>query len=263
MKLLRWVGGKDNANHIPHLLPDTYNTYYEPFCGGASIFFKVMPIKAVLGDFNANLVNTYQMVKECPDIVHAYLRRMNQDESSYYEYRERYNAGIESDIERAAVFIYLNKTGHRGNFRVNKDGGFNVPYGHVSITKLPDIQTMNAASWVLNNAILRSGDYKETCKDIRPRDFIFLDPPYHGTYDQYTVNGFDDNSHIELRKWLGELEGVYWLQTNSDTEFLRDLYSGYYIDGVNILQQIDDKQRYKREIIITNYRTKMTTDYKK
>ena len=130
---LRWIGGKARLVHLLRQcvppLPDD-STYYEPFVGAASLFFSLRPKKAVLGDLNEELVDCYNWVKKDPSIVWEHLKSwLNvRGPESYYQARKNFNKA-QSSYERAALFIYLNKTCYNGGWRVNRNGQFNVPYG--------------------------------------------------------------------------------------------------------------------------------------
>ena len=134
---LKWAGGKRQLiPEITKLLPgDIRNRpYYEPFIGGGGILFYLQPTKAVINDFNDELINTYRMIKECPDDLLAALSRHEQANSETYFYQVRSldrNLGLPalSDVDRAARIIYLNRTCFNGLYRVNNAGYFNMPYG--------------------------------------------------------------------------------------------------------------------------------------
>ena len=64
---LRWAGGKRwLIKQLDDFLPDTFNQYHEPFIGGGAIFFHLNPRQAFISDFNAELIETYNAIKNNP-----------------------------------------------------------------------------------------------------------------------------------------------------------------------------------------------------
>ncbi len=130
---LRWAGGKARLVHIlRRFVPEITDsaTYYEPFMGAGSLFLALRPSKAVLGDQNRPLVECVSRVAARPDLVWRALRPMTSlnNEKWYYRFRDEFNAAADSN-RKAALFIYLNRTCFNGIWRVNRKGGFNVPFG--------------------------------------------------------------------------------------------------------------------------------------
>jgi DNA adenine methylase len=65
--VLKWVGGKRQLlDEIMPLIPK-FSTYVEPFVGGGAVVFSKQPKKAVLNDFNSELINVYQCIKDNPE----------------------------------------------------------------------------------------------------------------------------------------------------------------------------------------------------
>ena len=65
--ILKWVGGKRQLlDTIVPLIPE-YTTYYEPFVGGGAVLFHLQPVKAVINDSNAELINIYKVIKSQPE----------------------------------------------------------------------------------------------------------------------------------------------------------------------------------------------------
>lgn len=131
---LRWAGGKARLlSFLERVLPPAFNesTYYEPFLGAGSLYFHLLPRKAVLSDNNKELIDCYKAVRHNPNLISRYLSEHSKKtcEAYYYKMRLRYN-GSDFSSYKAALFIYLNKTCFNGIWRVNKKGDFNVPYGY-------------------------------------------------------------------------------------------------------------------------------------
>ena len=138
---IKWVGGKRQLlKEISKRLPSKINTYYEPFVGGGALLFFLKPKKAIISDTNKELINTYKMVKNKYKQLREYLLLMEYGHSENFylsirtidrnkenDYRKLNMK--DSNLLKAARFIYLNKAGFNGLYRVNSQGHFNVPSG--------------------------------------------------------------------------------------------------------------------------------------
>src|ERR1700693_4959656 len=137
--LLRWAGSK--RQHVPFLRQcwerGTHTRYIEPFAGSAAVFFAVAPSRAVLGDINDDLIETYRTLRRKPYAVHHRLTRFATGEAAYYKAREMRPT---SAVAKAARFVYLNRFCFNGLYRTNREGRFNVPYGAPKNTNLPGIE---------------------------------------------------------------------------------------------------------------------------
>jgi DNA adenine methylase len=260
--VIKWAGGKTKL--LPELLarmPERFGRYYEPFAGGAAMFFRLAPGRAVLADSNADLIGMYRALAERVETVIARLVEHSEahGEARYLEVRDHWNRNaIDSIAERAAAFIYLNKTGFNGLWRVNRAGIYNVGYGkYASYT--PDVAGIRAAAAVLQRATLRSGDYRSSLVDAAPGDFAYIDGPYDGTYGAYTRDKFDAAAQAELACDVRALarRGVYVMVSNADTPRIRALYAGLRVDVVQAARAIncDGEGRGKVDevIVIAGY----------
>ena len=84
----KWTGGKRQLlPELTRLMPKKYGTYFEPFVGGGALFFEVQPTKAVINDFNTELVYAYKAMKNNPDELIALLHEhQHNNEKSGKEY---------------------------------------------------------------------------------------------------------------------------------------------------------------------------------
>ena len=203
--VVKWAGGKRQLlpNIITHI-PKKINTYIEPFIGGGAVLFETQPKKAVINDLNFELMNMYYVVANYTDELIEVLNKMkaNHSEEYFYEVRayDRLEHQVLDNIEMAARLIYLNKTCFNGLYRVNKKNQFNAPYGHYKSPSIFDEQNIrNMAEYLKNNDIsYYSRDYKDILKLAEPGDFVYLDPPYDGTWTNYTDEGFNKTHQEEL-----------------------------------------------------------------
>jgi DNA adenine methylase len=207
---VKWAGGKQAlaATLIP-FFPAEHGTYYEPFLGGGSVFFALAPRRSVLGDANAWLVETYAAVRDDWRAVAAELARLPNTREDFLRIRAD-DPSLLSGTERAARFVYLNKTCFRGLFRVNGEGRFNVPYGAYR-RRTHDPDNLEAVAAALRGATLTSGDYGCTLATAAAGDFAYLDPPYwklggYADFDRYTPGKFRAKDHELLAARCRELD---------------------------------------------------------
>jgi DNA adenine methylase len=243
-----------------------YGRYFEPFVGGGAMFFRLAPASACLTDMNAELIGTYKAVRDEVELVirHAGKLAAQHDEDFYYETRELWNASRAqlSPSQRAATFLYLNKTCFNGLWRVNKKGFFNVPAGRYSNPTVCDAEALRAASAALEKAELACRPFEHVVDEAGAGDFVYFDPPYDpvsGTSDftSYTADSFTADDQARLAKVFRRLadRGCAVMLSNSDTPFVRKLYAGFKIDRVKCARAINSKADGRgavNEVIVTN-----------
>jgi DNA adenine methylase len=272
---LKWAGGKRQllpeilANHLPPTFQGLgKQQYFEPFIGAAALLLALRPEQAVIGDQNGELVNCYVVVRDrLPELLTT-LQRHRNEEDYYYEVRQwdrHEDFGQRSEVERAARLIFLNKTCYNGLFRVNSRGEFNVPFGRYRNPKILDLEALTAVQDYLrsNQIQITSGDFQETVRSANAGDFIYFDPPYDpltttASFTGYGAGGFDRLSQVRLRDTFVDLHrcGCYVLLSNSDTEFIRELYEGFEICSIDASRAINSnplKRGKVSEVLIQNY----------
>lgn len=273
--IMKWVGGKrellpELRKHIPLSFDKEKNTYYEPFVGGGSLLFDILPYHGVINDSNEELINLYKVVKNDVDSLIKEVSSYPYDKDFYYSIREL-DRGEDfpdslSDIKRAARTIYLNKTCFNGLYRVNKKGQFNTPFGKYSnptICKENDLK--DVSSYFNDNDIsIMSGDFAQCVKDAQEGDFVYLDPPYvplnkTSSFTSYTKEGFKDCDQRRIKDIIDSLDdrGVYVLMSNSSSDDVFDLYSpDYNVETVKVARKVNSKAHKRNKIdefLIKNY----------
>lgn len=262
--VVKWAGGKTQLLEvIKKKMPKQYNTYYEPFVGGGALFFDIKPTKAIINDFNVELINMYNQIKFDPEALIEELNKhqINHCEDYYLKIREDFNKRINKPEELglldAAELIYLNKMGFNGLYRVNLNGLYNVPSGHKKNCVIYQKENIFEVSRLLKNTKILCEDFETACKAAKKGDFIFFDSPYFDTFDTYQKGGFTKEDHIRLFKLFKELskKEIYCLLTNSNTEFIKELYKEFNIEVVPVKRMInrDGSKRIGEEVIISNY----------
>jgi DNA adenine methylase len=256
---LKWVGGKRSIlDELLKRVPAEYDAYHEPFLGGGAFYFALQPKEAYLSDVNFHLVLTFQAVKDDVEAVIRQLKIHERLHNKSYYLKARTKLFKEKDpIKLSALFIYLNKTCFNGLYRVNKGGGFNVPMGDYKNPLIVDEENLRNVSKVLQTASIEQKGFEQT--PVHKGDFYYLDPPYHETYDGYNGNGFGDEEHRQLAEFCRKIDqkGGFFMLSNSDTPFVRELYKGYHIEVVSASRMVSCKahQRGKEnELLIRNYK---------
>ncbi len=241
--------------------------HVEPFMGGAALFFARRPARALLQDVNGALVDTYRVVRDQVDELIEALGPLAEGHSAerYYRVRERYNAsrGSEHGPERAAMFIYLNKTCFNGLHRVNRKGEFNVPAGRYKNPRILDHARLRAASLQLRSAEIVEEGFESLVARAKPGDFVYMDPPYEpasttANFTAYAKGGFSREHQTRLRDVFDALtrRGCKCMLSNSDVPFIRDLYRQHNIDIVQAARAVSCNGRGRgkvAEVVVRNY----------
>lgn len=294
--IIKWVGGKTQLlNTINDNLPQNishFNTYMEPFIGGAAVLFYIVPklpnIKNVfINDLNYKLTNLYTVVKnkhlklinQLKTIQEEY-RKSEDPKMFYYNTRDSFNIydmnmEPDADVLHAAEFIFLNKTCFNGLYRENSKGEFNVPWNKNVNVCICDEENIKAVHnfFIKYNVQISTGTYDKFFKGkgmYMKNAFVYMDPPYRpitksSAFTSYTKSGFNDDSQKDLKVWFDVLTSdcAYCMLSNSDPKnsdvndtFFDDLYSDYNIIRVNAKRSINSKGNGRgsiTEILIKNY----------
>lgn len=264
---IKWVGGKTKLlDQFMPLFPARFETYHEPFVGGGAVFFGLRPHTAVLSDINPRLVETWTVLREDPEALIRELDRLraHHGRDTYYSARSRFNArSAETAAERAALFIYLNKTCYNGLYRENTRGEFNVPVGRYTEPTVYDAANLMAVSRALQPVTIRCEAFSEVLDRANPGDLVYFDPPYvpissTSRFTGYHASGFDADLQVALARLFTMLarRGVYVMLSNSDAPFVRELYAGYSIHDIQAPRSINSKSDARgpvREVLVRSW----------
>lgn len=279
---VKWAGGKNQLlKEISKELPIKINNYYEPFVGGGAVLFYILekynPKKVLISDINAELINTYSVIKKNVNELILQLEKYKTKHSEKFYYSLR---GLETpttkklglvlsdfnyrldDIERAARFIYLNKTCFNGLYRVNKENKFNVPMGKYKNPEIFNKKNLLELSEKLQTVEMKIMSFEEIVTVATKKDFIYFDPPYdqlnEHSFTSYTCVDFTREDQIKLKDVFDKLnmKGCLILESNSSTKFVKELYKDYNIKEVLAKRMINcdgQKRNDVKEILIKNY----------
>ena len=268
---VKWAGGKRQLlDELTQDLP-YFENYHEPFIGGGALFFRLEAMnrikRAYLSDSNAELINTYSVIKnEVFELMSELASPLYvNDEAAYYKIRA---SRPKTNVERAARFIYMNKTAFNGLYRVNSSGGFNVPFGRYDNPKILDSQNLMLVHRALQKDELYCGDFTIALKNAKRGDFVYFDPPYFpisktSNFTGYTKDGFGENEQKKLLKTYKELDskGCFVLLSNSYSDFISELYAEFEPEIVHANRMINckgDQSGKIKELIVRNWEPKIT-----
>ena len=272
---VKWAGGKRQIiDKLLELVPYEFDTYYEPFIGGGALLFELSPNKAVINDYNTELINVYECIKDadkykkmCSELNH---HETHHSEEYYYEIRnkdrDKSKFNRMADYKRAARTIYLNKACFNGLYRVNSKNEFNVPFNRKEKVNTYDRENLSIIHSYLNfnNIKLLNTDFEDSIKEAKKGDFIYFDPPYDSdteTFTSYTDEGFGKEEQKRLADVFKDLDkrGCYVMLSNHNTKLVNELYKNYNIHVIEAKRNINSngKKRGKvEEVIITNFENK-------
>ena len=258
---LQWVGGKRKiVSQLIKYIPKNVKNYYEPFLGGGALFFNVRHLfnKCFLSDINLDLVTSYNAIKNNPTEVCQQVMELSKKHSEDNYYKLCQDNYTNNPLGITARFIYINKHSFKGVFRINRKGQFKTTCDTTKNWKGVDFnKTLAKCSQQLTNTTIYANDFSF----ITPKkdDFVYFDPPYHKSGESfYTRLPFNESEQIRLKDFIMCLtdQGIKVMLSNSNTDFIRDLYSNLNIKEINTSYMINQKKA--KELIITNYPKQIT-----
>lgn len=271
---LKWAGGKTQllAQFAP-FFPKNFYRYHEPFVGSAAVYWQIFSLRqqgilhfhhAFLTDSNAELINCYLVIQSgVSELIEALARHRENHGKTYYYHVRALKVESLSPIERAARFIYLNKTCFNGLYRVNKAGQFNVPMGSYVNPRIFDPDELLNANFALQNVSPAVADFREVLDRATANDFIYFDPPYApvsktSSFTSYTAESFGEQMQRELASIYRELDrrGCKVMLSNSWVESILDLYQGFTCLELKASRAINSnalKRGKISELLVVNY----------
>ncbi len=260
---LKWLGGKrwlttEIRSRIQSL---KFDRYIEPFLGGGAVFFSLLIKPAILSDINKELINAYIQVRDNPDEVLKRLQTLKTDANTYYRIRATKTRGL---LNRAARFIYLNRTAFSGIYRVNDKGEFNVPFGnYINGTKILWREgLLHKSSEALKGARLIISDFEEVINGAGKGDLVYCDPTYttmhnNNGFRKYNEKCFSwkDQERLATVCEKAASKGATILVSNAYHKNLLDLYGGFEahtVERKSVLCPDSSKRKIIQEYLFIN-----------
>lgn len=274
--IVKWAGGKSQLlSQFEPFFPADFRRYLEPFVGGGAVFFylysqgRLDGKESILIDRLEELINVYRVTRDhLQDLIGALCQHepYKHDADYYYEVRawdRRPDYRQRGDVERAARFIYLNRTCYNGLYRVNRKGQFNVPFGRYRNPTICDADNLRLVHRSLQGVVLEVGDFGRCLELASPGDFVYLDPPYHplsktAYFTSYTSAAFSAKDQQRLAATFEELNqrGCQIMLSNSYTDSIRELYEGHEQVRVQAIRAISSKPDQRgaiSELLVMNH----------
>lgn len=285
---VKWVGGKTQLlPEIRQHYPASFTKYCEPFVGGGAVLFDVLqnchPEEVLINDINPELINLYKTIRDNSENLINLLNALQAEYQNtlqekrkdlYLQKRSAYNDFIvennpSNNLEKAALFIYLNKTCFNGLYRVNRKGLFNVPFNNAVNPLICDEENLRECSALLQKVQMHVGDYSFCREFIDTNTFVYIDPPYRpltttSSFTSYSENEFSDTQQIQLNKFMTEmaLRGARIVASNSDPknadekdDFFDKLYANFHVKRVQASRMVNSNAKKRgpiNELIISN-----------
>lgn len=259
--ILRWAGSKKKL--LPLLCaaaPAKFDRYVEPFVGSGVFFLRLGATKAILGDINTDLIETYKTIRANPRDVWSRLSSMSTDEDYYYELRSAVPENLE-ELDRAARFVYLNRFCFNGVYRTNRQGRFNVSRGKGHLY-IPTFDVFDEFSKRLEKVSLKNTDFESIVSKTKAGDFLYLDPPYalQGQRDrgEYGVGAFReaDEDRLVDALLIAEKRDVKVLLSYSPSANLIQKLKGWQVHSLTVARNVAGfahSRRTAKEILVSNY----------
>ena len=285
---VKWAGGKTQLlDEVRKTLPQDLCvrnnvTYVEPFVGGGAVLFWILQAhpnitRAIINDINAELICTYRVIQRDVSALILELDKMQKQYISLDMYgrkeyflsrRKQFNSKSCSDVEMAALFIFLNRTCFNGLYRVNSRGEFNVPHGKYANPKICDRENLMAVSKLLQKVEILCGDFSNTEQFAGENTIYYIDPPYKplsatSSFTSYSKDGFDDYEQVRLRDFCTRIaqQKTQFVASNSDAKettgasFFEQIYYQFHIKRVAAARHINANPNNRgivSEIMISN-----------
>ena len=273
--LLKWAGGKRHiANVLISLFPEGWEkqTYFEPFIGGAALFFEISPNQAVISDVNKRLIGFYKHVREDLDALLTEIQTISAkfdacDDDLKKDYflnlRAEFNSSDAETLESASKLFALNKLCFNGLYRENSKGGFNVPFGQKKKFPSFELEDFKQANFALQQAEVKVSDFEATVSSAQAGDFVYFDPPYipidtTSSFTSYHADGFTLEDQKRLASLLHDLKSrnIKAICSNSETEKTREIYKGLEIRVIQAPRMVSAKSSGRGlidELVISNF----------
>lgn len=236
--------------------------YVEPFAGGAgaalTLLFEGIVKELHLNDADRTISAFWHSVlKETEPL----LKMIHDTQVTIDEWRRQ--KGIlqneqENLLKLGFAAFFLNRCNRSGIiYSAGPIGGYkqagnwrvDVRFNKSSLKKrIEKIATHKSRIFISNDDAIHF--MKRLPREVLRTAFIYLDPPYYMKGRKLYMNYFQDEDHISLSRYIGTWDGMHWLMTYDDVEFIRTLYAGYRLFSYHLNYSLQ-KKRKGEELLIT------------
>jgi DNA adenine methylase len=260
---LRWAGSKKRIlSRLLELFPEKVDSYCEPFCGSACLYFALRPNSAVLGDLNSSLIEFYTEIIKNPERVWQIFRNQPRSREAFNRSRECLRSEPDPTT-RAALFYFVNRNCFNGLYRTNREGQFNVPFSDSRVAKYPDLKEFLGSADELRKALFVNADFEITCRDhAQGCDFFYLDPPYFSAgqriFREYDAKCFGPGDFPRLVNLLKDLDrgGKQFLLSFPDSDLALGSFAEWSIEKIAVRRTVSadvGARKMATEITVRNY----------
>jgi len=256
---LKWMGGKTRiADRIRAVLPPG-KRLIEPFVGSGAVFLNVDYDKYLLADSNEILIDLYNSLSSHKGFIalcESLFTDENNDKERYAEFRTTYNT-TKDEVEKSAIFVYLNRFGFNGVCRHNSKGEFNVPYRGEKwgMPYFPKKELINFRNKCNDKLVeFQHYDFRETFKHLKKGDVVYCDPPYiplseTSSFTAYDVDGFTETDQKDLAKLATEAS-VPVIISNHDVPLANKLYnSATFVDKFEVGRSVGGAKGSRKKAV--------------
>jgi DNA adenine methylase len=256
---LKWAGGKYSlVDEINKHFPKKTKTLVEPFVGAGSVFLNSNFDHYILNDINEDLINLYKQLQDDVELfiesARGYFSSEYNEESSFYELRERFNKS-EDIFERSVLFLYLNRHCYNGLCRYNQSGKYNVPFGRYKKPYFPEKEIRTFAEKA-QKATFTSLPFQDAMLSATSDSAIYCDPPYvpvseTAYFTSYAKQGFgleQQKELAELAKQINTEHGTFVMISNHDTKLTQEVYRGAKKVKLSVSRSISQKGDSRKKV---------------
>ena len=257
---LKWVGSKSRL--IPQLLPHlpSGRRFIEPFVGAGNVFINTNYDSYVLCDKNRDLINVYEWLRDDLASLLNETKSLFDSRPDFYDIRARFNNFTPIlSLQRAAEFIYLNRSCFNGICRYNSSGKFNVPSGKYKNIYFPKAELIAFSNKLISVPVtLMAADFRAAIEMAEDGDVIYCDPPYiSGTKNDIFTGYTPHKFNYPVTKLLRDLlvhavrRGATAIVSNSNNAIVKGIFSDFEIYEIDAPRSVaaNGNRKTAKEII--------------
>lgn len=261
---LRWAGSKKKQiSKLLSIMSSPPHKTIEPFAGSACFTLRAGAPNVVISDINIDLISFYTDLRSNTAELFEKFNALDVNQDTYYKSRTTFN-DLESCVLKSAIFLYLNRYGFNGIYRVNKAGKYNVPWGGEKSGAAPSLEELQSVADHLKAATIISGDFEVVVRrELTPGTLVYLDPPYARNevrvFREYHADSFttlDWERLVELVTHI-DASGAYFILSYAGDPLLVKALSKWEVGRLEVTRNVGgfaSSRRKHSEFIASNYK---------